>query len=1047
MKRILVLTSVVVAGVLGRNLLSGGLSSQTVPAATPPPAAVQAPAGFEVTLVAAPPLVHHPTLVGLDERGRLFVSENAGVNLAKAALNEQTPSAIRMLEDVNGDGVFDRSTVFADRLTFPQGALWHDGALYAASPPSMWRLDDTDGDGVADRRKAIATGFDYTGNAADIHGPFLGPTGRIFWCHGRKGHEVHDGTRLVSKATGARIWSSRPDGSGIEPFAGGGMDNPAEVTFSDEGDVFGTVNLFHGNPRGDAIVHWIYGGTYPRTDQEPVLAEFKRTGELLAPAVDLGHVAPAGIMRYRSRELGPAYQHNLFHAEFNTHRIMRTILTPQGSTFAGRTEVFLSSPDPDLHFTDVLEDADGSLLVVNTGGWFTNGCPTSSVGKPDAHGTIYRVRRIGGHRVADPRGLALDWAAAAPAELATRLADSRFAVRDRAVATLARAGDAAVPALTEALTHRDRQARLQAVWALTRIDTPAAHTVIRRALADADAGVRQAAARSVFTTRDSGAADGLRRQLADSHASVRREAAAALGRLDASDAVAALLGALAAPDLDRTLEHALIYALIEIDEPNATLAALERPQPAVRRGALLALDQMSGSPLVPGQVLPLLDAADAPLRNAALMIVSRRPSWSAAVAADLRHRLSGASLAPDQAGIVRALVTRFGRDPGVQELVGEILARPALPGDLRRLLLGAVADTSGIQMHPSWMAPLTAALTSDDADLISTAIRIVRATRAAGFEDPLRALGSDTARDPQIRISALQAMRGFGPAEGARGRGGAAAAVMDAASFELALGLLGGSTVPLRVEAAEMLARASLTSAQLLELARQIEAAGPMELRALIPVLGRSRDPQVGLALLDALGRSPGLPGLTEGDVRRSFRSYPPEVVAASGRLVQQLLDRDRDKDARLTALAPVLDGGDAARGREAFAAGKGNCLLCHRIGGAGGQVGPDLSTIGRIRSGQELLAAIAYPGENIARGYETYSISMTDGRSFVGTVQRETAETVYLTPASGPVMPLARDQIRAMAPSAASLMPPGLEALFTRQELGDLMAYLRSLK
>src|SRR5262249_30419997 len=162
---------------------------------------------------------------------------------------------IRLLEDIDGDGVFDKTAVFADRLTFPQGALWHDGALFAASPPSLWRFDDMNADGVADRRTAIATGFDFTGNAADIHRPFLDPSGRLFWCHGRKGHEVYEGNRLVSKALGARIWSSRSDGTDLQVFAGGGMDNPTELAFTDEGDVFGTVNIFHGSPRADAIVH------------------------------------------------------------------------------------------------------------------------------------------------------------------------------------------------------------------------------------------------------------------------------------------------------------------------------------------------------------------------------------------------------------------------------------------------------------------------------------------------------------------------------------------------------------------------------------------------------------------------------------------------------------------------------------------------------------------------------------------------------------------------------------------------------------------------
>jgi glucose/arabinose dehydrogenase len=98
----------------------------------------QLPPGFEIERVAGPPLVSHPTLVGFDDRGRLFVSENAGVNLDKAGLIAQTPSALRLLEDTDGDGVFDKAGVFADHLTFPQGALWHEGALFAASPPSLW---------------------------------------------------------------------------------------------------------------------------------------------------------------------------------------------------------------------------------------------------------------------------------------------------------------------------------------------------------------------------------------------------------------------------------------------------------------------------------------------------------------------------------------------------------------------------------------------------------------------------------------------------------------------------------------------------------------------------------------------------------------------------------------------------------------------------------------------------------------------------------------------------------------------------------------------
>src|SRR5688572_17295424 len=96
-------------------------------------APLEVPEGFEVITAASAPWLSYPMLGGFDDRGRLFVAENAGVNFDEKALAEQLPSLIRMLEDVDGDGVFERSSVFADKLAFPQGALWHDGALYVTS--------------------------------------------------------------------------------------------------------------------------------------------------------------------------------------------------------------------------------------------------------------------------------------------------------------------------------------------------------------------------------------------------------------------------------------------------------------------------------------------------------------------------------------------------------------------------------------------------------------------------------------------------------------------------------------------------------------------------------------------------------------------------------------------------------------------------------------------------------------------------------------------------------------------------------------------------
>src|SRR5437764_10557443 len=98
------------------------------------------PDGFTIELVAGPPLVERPIMASFDDRGRLFVTDSSGANLPGRELVKDPPHRVVILEDTDGDGRFDRSRVFADRIVFPQGLLWHDGAVYIASPPSLWKL-------------------------------------------------------------------------------------------------------------------------------------------------------------------------------------------------------------------------------------------------------------------------------------------------------------------------------------------------------------------------------------------------------------------------------------------------------------------------------------------------------------------------------------------------------------------------------------------------------------------------------------------------------------------------------------------------------------------------------------------------------------------------------------------------------------------------------------------------------------------------------------------------------------------------------------------
>src|SRR5437016_3154948 len=104
------------------------------------------PDGFEIELVAGPPLVDRPIVADFDEQGRLYVADSSGSNEKVGIQLEKKPHRILRLEDADGGGRFTKATVFADKMMFPEGVMWHDGSLYVAAPPSIWKLTDTRGD-------------------------------------------------------------------------------------------------------------------------------------------------------------------------------------------------------------------------------------------------------------------------------------------------------------------------------------------------------------------------------------------------------------------------------------------------------------------------------------------------------------------------------------------------------------------------------------------------------------------------------------------------------------------------------------------------------------------------------------------------------------------------------------------------------------------------------------------------------------------------------------------------------------------------------------
>ena len=223
------------------------------------------PDGFTIETVAAPPVIDRPIVADFDEQGRLYVADSSGYSENGPKQLAAKAHRIVRLDAADQRGIFHAPFTFADRMSFPEGVLWYAGSVYVGAPPSIWKLTDSTGSGIAGQRTEWLPAKTLTNCANDIHGPYLGLDGWIYWCKGafaeqtfpRPGHKP-----LVTRA--AHIFRSRPDGTGIEPVMTGGMDNPIHVVFSPSGERFFTTTFLQ-NPAGgkrDGIIHAVYGGLY-----------------------------------------------------------------------------------------------------------------------------------------------------------------------------------------------------------------------------------------------------------------------------------------------------------------------------------------------------------------------------------------------------------------------------------------------------------------------------------------------------------------------------------------------------------------------------------------------------------------------------------------------------------------------------------------------------------------------------------------------------------------------------------------------------------------
>jgi putative membrane-bound dehydrogenase-like protein len=1029
------------------------------PTAAPMP---KVPDGFSIELAAGPPLIERPIVASFDDQGRLYVAESSGSNDKVQVQLEKKPHRIVRLEDIDGDGKFDKRIVFADKMMFPEGVLCFDGSVYVSAPPSIWKLTDTNGDGVADERVEWFKGGTLTGCANDLHGPYAGPDGYIYWCKGAFAEQTHMVNGKEWKTKASHVFRCRPDGTGFEPVITCGMDNPVDVAFMPDGEMILSGTLFTAGPRHDGLAHAIYGGVYGK--EHNVLDGHPRTGELMPLLVTMSPVACSGLERYDSDVFGPEYRDNLFLCQFNMRKVSRHVLKPSGSTYTSEDHDFVTSDFVDFHPTDVQVDADGSLLVIDTGGWYKLCCPTSQLWKPDVLGGIYRVRKMGAKVPDDPRGKKIDWTNQSPKQLWTLLGDSRSAVRQRAcrefvhrqssrefnafiTSSYVDIRDNRMAMNTTASSSAETIAALQRTWLLSQIELPEVQSKIHDLVMGGSEDVRHAAIRSIGLHRDplpgffvSAVVGG-----AKSSPGIRRIAAEALGRIGDSNAIPYLLIAAGMAE-DRIAQHSIIYALIELGDSAETrrLGLKSDLSPKATAAALIALDQMPSGGIRPAEVIPHLSSSDETLRQAARWIALRHPDWGGELAqwiADQLKSLPAETTADSpNAGneALQSMLVTFASNPAVQQLLADAVKERASSTGTQALVLRVMAN-SKLQGPPkSWIAAIAGAIATSDTKQLPLAIAAARRFPIASSSDKAlsQALASiaDSGKYPlEPRVDALSIVVNKRPK-------------LNGAQFELLKRSLSAeSAVSLRAAASDAISKSQLNASQLDQLCAMIQSAGPLELNRLLKPFDQTTDEKLGLKLIASLSKSPALPSLRMDLLRAALAKYSPAVQKAVTELESHVNVDAAAQRKRIEELLPVVAKGDVRRGHAVFYSAKATCSSCHRLGNAGGTTGPELTHVGKTRTERDILESILYPSLSLVRSFEPVQVITQDGKIINGIIKEETAEEYVLATGPDQLTRVRHDEVEQMQPSTVSIMPAGLDKQLTPQELGDLVMFLKN--
>jgi len=579
------------------------------------------------------------------------------------------------------------------------------------------------------------------------------------------------------------------------------------------------------------------------------------------------------------------------------------------------------------------------------------------------------------------------------------------------------------------------EARRQALWSLARIETDASMEAARIGLEDPSRDVRHVAAHVAGLWRDRQAVPALLALLRPYEPALCRVAAEALGRIGDASAVPALLEAAGHP-MDRMLEHSLIYALIEIGDRQATLPGLRAGALGTKKAALIALDQMKAGGVGVEEVLPFLGAET--VKETAAWILARHPEWGEAIARHLRLALRNPDLNGPDRNELEGLAGKLAGNPSIAEFL-QALAASENSLEKASGLLG-MSRASMKEMPKGWLDEVLRSLKTGGREAKRAALRAIRQlppskADAARAATALRDFATQTREEEELRLEALA----LAP--------GGLNSVPEALWHFLKHQIDPTRAAMTRGVAAQIVGRAKLQPEQLLELASLIENAGPMEIGRLLGAFSQAPEEKSGLALLESLNKSKGLAALRPEQIRTPLTKHPASVLEKVEELANRMDETAAEQRSRLEKILLEMKGGDIRRGQAIFNGAKAACASCHSMGYLGGRFGPDLTRIGEVRNERDLLESIVFPSASFVRSYEPLIVATKSGELHTGLLLRDADTEVVVGTGPDASVRIARVDINEMRPGAVSLMPQGLEEQLSRQELADLLAFLKNTR